>query len=58
MLSLGILYVVSILSIEGVCVAALAPAMMTVSESTFHPLLIILFISGFLKKKSYGILSL
>ena len=48
MLSLGILNVVSILFIEGVCMAALAPVMMTVSESTFHSLLIILFISGVL----------
>ena len=46
MLSLGILNVVSILSIEGVCVATLAPAMMMISESTFHPMLIILSISG------------
>ena len=46
MLSLGILNVVSILSIERMCVAALAHAMMTISESTFHPLLIKLFING------------
>ena len=39
MLSLGILNVVSILSIEGVCVVFLAPAVMTISRSTFHPLL-------------------
>ena len=43
MLTLG---VVSKLSIEGVCVVALAPTMMTISGSTFHPLLIILTISG------------
>ena len=43
---LGILYFFSILSIEGVCVAALAPAVMTISGSTFHPLLIVLSISG------------
>ena len=35
MLSLRILNVVSILSIEGMCVVALAPAMMTISGSTF-----------------------
>ena len=45
MLSLGILNVVSILSIEGMCVAALTPAMMTISGSTFQPPLITLFIS-------------
>ena len=47
MLTLGILNVVSIFSIEQVCVAALAPTMMTISGSTFLPLLIILYISGF-----------
>ena len=46
MLTLRILNVVSILSIEGVCVAALALAVMTINKSTFHPLLIILSISG------------
>ena len=35
----------STLSIEGVCVATLAPAVMTISGSTFYPLLIILSIS-------------
>ena len=35
MLSFGILNVVSILSIEGMCVAALAPVVMTISGSTF-----------------------
>ena len=35
----------STLSIEGVCVVALAPAVMTISGSTFYPLLIILSIS-------------
>ena len=34
MLNLGILNVVSILSIEGMCVDALAPAVMTISVST------------------------
>ena len=48
MLSLGILNVVSIFFIEGVCVVVLAPAVVTISEFTFHPLLITLSISGFL----------
>jgi hypothetical protein len=44
-------------------VAALAPAVMTISGSTFHPLLIIFFINGlyfyiFMIIVSYGILSL
>jgi hypothetical protein len=47
MLSLGTLNVISILSIEGICVAALAHAVMTINEFTFHPLLIALFISDF-----------
>ena len=46
MLSLGILNVVSILSIEGVCVATLGPIVMTISGFTFHSLLIISSISG------------
>ena len=46
-LSLGIFNVVSILFIEGVCVDALALAMMPIGGSTFHPLLKILYISGF-----------
>ena len=45
-LCLGILNVVSIFSIEGLCVATLAPAVMTISGSTFQPLLTILSISG------------
>ena len=32
--------------IEGMCVVALAPTMMTISGSTFHPLLVMLYISG------------
>ena len=36
----------SMLSIEGVCVDALAQVMMTISGSTFHPLLTILSING------------
>ena len=32
--------------IEGICVVALALTMITISGSTFHPLLLILFISG------------
>ena len=47
-LSLRILNVVSILSIERVCVVALAPPAMTNSGFTFHPLLIILSIRGFI----------
>ena len=46
MLSLRILDVVSILFIKGVYVVALALAMMITYGSTFHPLLIILSISG------------
>ena len=46
MLNLGILNVVSILSIEGMCVVALSPAVMSISGSTFQPLLTTLFISG------------
>ena len=46
MLSLGILKVILILSIKGMCVDALAHAVMTIGGSTFQPLLIILFISG------------
>ena len=38
--------VVSIFSIEGVCVAAMAPAMMTTSGSTFHSMLIILYMNS------------
>ena len=63
MLSLWILNVISILSIEGVCVVALAPPVMTIGGSIFHPMLIILSISVFyfsifLMIVSYGILSL
>ena len=59
----GILNMNSIFFIEGVCVVALAPAVMTISGSTFHPLLIILSISGlyylfFMITISSGILSL
>ena len=46
MLCLGVLNVVSMLSIEGICVAALAPAVMTISGSIFQPLLAKLFING------------
>ena len=45
-LSLGVLNVVSMLSIEGICVAALAPAVMTISGSIFQPLLAILSIDN------------
>ena len=43
---LGILNLSSSSFIEGMCVAALAPAVMTMSGSTFHPLARILLISG------------
>ena len=46
MFILGILNMILIFFIEGVCVAALIPPVMTISGSTFHHLLIILFISG------------
>ena len=46
MFILGILNIVSKFFIEGVCVAALAPAVMTISGSMFQPLLVILFING------------
>ena len=42
----GILNFSSKIFIEGMCVVALAPAMMTISGSTFHPLLVMLSISG------------
>ena len=44
--SLGILSFSSKKFIEGVCVVALAPAVMTTSGSTFHPLLVMLSING------------
>ena len=46
MLCLEILSFVSMLSIEGICVAALAPAVMTISGSIFQPLSAILSIKG------------
>ena len=46
MLKLGVLNVVSIPSIEGVCVATLAHVVMTISGSTFQRMLIALSISG------------
>jgi hypothetical protein len=46
MFILGILNIISIVFIEGVCVAALAPAVMTISGSTFQPLLIIFSINS------------
>ena len=46
MLCLGILNIDSMLSIEGICVAAVTPAVMTISGSTFHLLLAILSIRG------------
>ena len=41
----GILSFSSNIFKEGVCVVALAPAVMTISGSTFHPLLVMLSIS-------------
>ena len=38
--SFGILNFSSKIFIEGVCVVALAPVVMTISGSTFHPLLV------------------
>ena len=63
MFTLGILNITSIFFIEGICVAALAPAVMTISGSIFQPLLIMLSISGlyffvFLVIVSSSILSL
>ena len=60
-LSLKILHVASIFSIEGVCVVVLAHAVMIINGSTFH-LLIILAIGGFfyifsIIIVSFGILS-
>ena len=46
MFSLGNLNVMSIFSIERMCVVALTLAVMTISGSTFHHLLIILSICG------------
>jgi hypothetical protein len=46
MFILGILNIISILFIEGVCVAAQAPAVMTISGFAFQPLLIIFSING------------
>ena len=42
----GILNFSSKIFIEEMCVVALAPAVMTISGSTFHPLLVMLSISG------------
>ena len=46
MFNLWILNIVSILSIDGMCVAALAPVVMTITESSFQPLLITLSSNG------------
>ena len=63
MFTLGILNIPSIFFIEGMCVATLAPSVMTNSGSIFQPLLSMLFINGlyfyvFLILVSSGILSL
>ena len=42
----GILNFSSKIFIEGMCVVALASAMMTINGSTFYPLLVMLSISG------------
>ena len=42
----GILNFSSRIFIEGMCVVALAPAVMTISGSTIHPLLAMLSTSG------------
>ena len=44
--SFGILNFSSKIFIEGVCVVALAPVVMTISGSIFHALLVMLSISG------------
>jgi len=46
MVSIGILKLVSSNFIDGMCVVALAPAVITIRSSTFHPLAAILAISG------------
>ena len=45
MVGIGILKLVSSNFIDGMCVVALAPAVMTIRGSTFHPLAAILAIS-------------
>ena len=42
----GILNFSSKIFIEGMCVVALAPTMMKIIDSTFHPLLVMWFMSG------------
>ena len=46
MMGIGILNLFSRAFIDGVCVVALAPAVITIRGSTFHPLAAILSISG------------
>ena len=46
MVGIGILNLFSRTFIDGICVVALAPAVITISGSTFHPLATILSISG------------
>ena len=43
---LGILNFSSKIFIEGLCMVALVPIVMTISGSTFHPLLVMLSING------------
>ena len=42
----GFLSFSSRIFIDGMCVVALAPAVMTINGSTFHPLLVMLSMSG------------
>ena len=46
MVGMGILKLSSSSFIDGMCVVALAPALMTMRGSTFHPLVMILAING------------
>ena len=46
MVDIGILNLSSSTFIDGICVVALAPAVMTIRGSTFHPLVTILSING------------
>ena len=44
--AIGILSFVSKLFIDGICVVALAPTTRTISGATFHPLVVMLLMSG------------
>ena len=43
---LSILNISLMIFIEGMCIVALAPIVMTISDSTFHPLLVMLSMSN------------